>query len=83
VAAFGEFGRGPMIDKWGGRGHWARAWHTLLSGGGEPQGRGFSMGDLLATIYHSLEIDPSTTRTDRQSRPIRIVDQGQPIRELF
>ena len=44
---------------------------------------GVSPGDLLATIYQALGIDPATTVTDRQSRPIRIVDQGQPIRELF
>jgi hypothetical protein len=98
VAAFGEFGRSPVIDKQAGRGHWARAWHALLSGGGvqggrviggttrnggEPRDRGFSPGDLLATIYHALGIDPGTIIVDRQKRPIRIVDQGQPIRELF
>jgi uncharacterized protein (DUF1501 family) len=97
VAAFGEFGRSPVIDNQAGRGHWARAWHALLSGGvkgdrvvgattsngGEPRGRGLSPGDLLATIYHSLGIDPATTVTDRQNRPVRIVDRGQPIHELF
>jgi hypothetical protein len=98
VAAFGEFGRSPVIDQQAGRGHWARAWHALLSGGGvqggrivgettsnggEPRDRGFGPGDLLATIYHALEIDPSTIVEDRQKRPIRIVDQGRPIRDLF
>ncbi len=98
VAAFGEFGRSPVIDRQAGRGHWARAWHALLSGGGvqggrvvgattanggEPRGRGFGPGDLLATIYHSLGIDPATLITDRQDRPVRIVDRGQVIRELF
>jgi hypothetical protein len=98
VAAFGEFGRSPVIDQQAGRGHWARAWHALLSGGGvqggrvvgattsnggEPRDRGFSPGDLLATIYHSLGIDPTTSVVDRQQRPIRIVDQGSPIREVF
>jgi hypothetical protein len=99
LAAFGEFGRSPVIDKKGaGRGHWARAWHALLSGGGvqggrvvgsttsnggEPRGRGFGPGDLLATIYHSLGIDPATIIKDRQDRPVRIVDQGKPIMELF
>ena len=99
VAAFGEFGRNPVIDKKAaGRGHWARAWHALLSGGGvrggrvvgattsnggEPRGRGFAPGDLLATIYHALGIDPTTLIGDRQNRPVRIVDRGEPIRELF
>ncbi len=99
VAAFGEFGRGPVInDRDAGRGHWARAWHALFSGGGvqggrvvgatnanggEPSDRAVGPGDLLATIYHSLGIDPATTVNDRQNRPIRIVDHGAPIRELF
>jgi hypothetical protein len=56
---------------------------ATTSNGGEPRGRGFTPGDLLATIYHALGIDPATTVTDRQNRPIRIVDQGQPIRELY
>ena len=98
VVAFGEFGRSPVIDREAGRGHWARAWHALLSGGGvqggrvvgattsnggEPRDRAVGPGDLLATIYHSLGIDPETTVNDRQNRPIRLVERGQPIRELF
>jgi hypothetical protein len=99
VAAFGEFGRSPMIsDRDAGRGHWARAWHALLSGGGiqggrvigattpnggEPSDRPVGPGDLLATIYHALGIDPETTVHDRENRPLRIVPTGQAIRELF
>jgi hypothetical protein len=98
VAAFGEFGRGPVIDANAGRGHWARAWHALLSGGGvqggrivgattsnggEPCDRAVGPGDLLATIYHALGIDPDATMNDRQGRPIRLVHEGRPIQELF
>jgi hypothetical protein len=99
VAAFGEFGRGPVInDRDAGRGHWARAWHALLSGGGvqggrivgsttanggEPRDRAVGPGDLLATIYHSLGIDPEGSVLDRQNRPVRIVPEGRPIHELF
>jgi hypothetical protein len=98
VAAFGEFGRNPMIDAAGGRGHWARAWHALLSGGGvqggrvvgattatggEPRDRAVGPGDLLATIYHTLGIDPASTVNDRQGRPVRLVEEGGPIGELF
>src|SRR4029077_11465814 len=69
VAAFGEFGRGPVIDANAGRGPGARAWPALLRGGGvragriigattanggEPRDRPLGPGDLLATIYHSL-----------------------------
>ena len=56
---------------------------ATTSNGGEPRERGFGPGDLLATIYHSLGIDPATTVLDRQNRPVRIVDQAKPIRELF
>ena len=98
VAAFGEFGRGPVIDQHAGRGHWARAWHALLSGGGikggrvvgattsnggEPRDRAVGPGDLLATIYHAMGIDPESTVNDRQNRPIHITNQGRVIRELF
>jgi hypothetical protein len=98
VAAFGEFGRGPTIDQLAGRGHWARAWHALLSGGGiqggrivgattsnggEPRDRPLGPGDLHATIYHALGIDPESMVNDRQNRPVRLVERGAPIRELF
>ena len=98
VAAFGEFGRSPVVDAQGGRGHWARAWHALLSGGGvqggrvvgatttsgsEPRDRAVGPGDLLATIYHAVGIDPGSTMNDRQNRPVRLVEHGEPIRELF
>ncbi len=99
VAAFGEFGRSPAINaRDAGRGHWARAWHALLSGGGikggrvvgatsssgaEPRDRAVGPGDLLATIYESVGIDPNSTIPDRQGRPVRLFAEGKSIRELF
>jgi len=98
VAAFGEFGRGPRIDAQAGRGHWARAWHALLSGGGiqggriigattadggEPRDRPLGPADLLATIYQSVGIDPEASVNDRLGRPIRIAPEGRAIGELF
>lgn len=98
VAAFGEFGRGPRIDRNAGRGHWPKAMHALLSGGGlnmgqivgsttadgaEPLDRPLAPGDLLATVYHVLGIDPMATVTDRQGRPIPILAHGEPISELI
>jgi hypothetical protein len=98
VAAFGEFGRSPVIDANAGRGHWARAWHALLSGGGvqggrivgsttsnghEPHERAVGPSDLLATLYHALGIDPATIVTDRQGRPLQVAQDGRPIHELF
>jgi hypothetical protein len=98
VAAFGEFGRGPTIDKQAGRGHWTRAYSALLSGGGirsgqvigattsnggEPKDRPLGPGDLLLTMYRALGIDADTTLPDQQQRPTRLVEGGEPIRELF
>ncbi|MFO0816408.1 MAG: DUF1501 domain-containing protein [Pirellulales bacterium] len=98
VAAFGEFGRTPRIDAGAGRGHWPSAMSVVLSGGGlrsgqivgsttpdgaKPKDRPLGPGDLLATLYHSLGINPHQTLPDRQSRPIPFVPQGEPIRELI
>ena len=98
VAAFGEFGRTPRIDRNAGRGHWPKAMHAVLSGGGlrcgqvvgattsnagEPAERPLPPADLLATIYHVLGIKPGIAVHDRQNRPIPALPGGEPIRELI
>jgi uncharacterized protein (DUF1501 family) len=98
VAVFGEFGRSPRIDAGAGRGHWPGAMTAVLAGGGiqggqiigatdaigaTPINRPLGPGDLLASIYQMLGIDPQSTIRDRQDRPIPIVESGQPIAELF
>ncbi len=97
VAAYGEFGRAPRIDNNAGRGHWPKAMSVVLSGGGlapgqivgsttrdgaEPHDRPLVPGDLLATIYHTLGIDPQQTIPNRLGRGIPLIPQGEPIREL-
>ena len=97
VAAFGEFGRAPRIDAGAGRGHWPLAMSALLSGGGlqrgrivgsttadgaEPRERALRPADLLATIYHTLGIDHDQFLRDTQGRPVRVLEGGEPIREL-
>lgn len=98
VVACGEFGRAPRIDQHAGRGHWPRAMHAVLSGGGikagqiigsttanggEPADRPLGPGDLLASIYRVLGINHDTYLPDAQNRPIRLVEHGEPIEELF
>lgn len=98
VVACGEFGRSPRIDSNAGRGHWPRAMHAVLSGGGIRAGqiigsttrdggdaddRPLTPGDLLASIYRIMGVDSDAMVTDRSGRPIPIVEQGEPIRELF
>ena len=69
----GEFGRTPRFNSNGGRDHWPRCFSVVLAGGGVAAGRctarrtasrrrwnanPVSPGDLLATVYHLLGIDP-------------------------
>jgi hypothetical protein len=98
VAAFGEFGRGPVIDKGAGRSHWPNAMSALLAGGGVQPGRVVGAtssnggevrdrpkgpGDLLATIYKVLGLEHDRMILDRQHRPHRLIESGQPIADLF
>jgi uncharacterized protein (DUF1501 family) len=88
VVVCGEFGRTPKINKDGGRDHWARVNFSLLSGGGLKKGivlgatdstagevrdNPIHHHDLLATIYHSLGIDPHDMVRDVSDRPIPIL----------
>ncbi len=86
------------LDKGGGRDHWSRCYSVLMAGGGiargrvvgrsdkiasDPVERRVSPKDILATIYHLLGIDPSTTLTDRQGRPMSLVPDGELIPEVL
>jgi hypothetical protein len=56
---------------------------ATTANGGEPASSAYCPGDLLATIYQFLGIDPAHMLPDRQNRPVRLVDSGTPIRELL
>ena len=82
-----------------GRDHWPRAFSNIWAGGGIQTGRFIgstdkrgedtiericTAGDFLATIYHHLGIDASSTMIkDFNGRPTPIVDHGKPIPELM
>jgi hypothetical protein len=98
VLVWGEFGRTPRINAGGGRDHWGRAGFALLGGGGlkggrvvgsttplgeEPRDRPVGPADVLATVYHVLGIDPNLEFPDYVGRPIKVLADGQPIRELL
>jgi len=98
IVCAGEFGRTPLINGHAGRDHWANCFTVMLAGGGvqggrvvgasEPRGgevveRPVSPHDLLATIYHALEVPLDTHYLDTTGRPTSIVADGKPIRELF
>jgi uncharacterized protein (DUF1501 family) len=97
VAAFGEFGRTPVINKDAGRDHWPNVMSACMAGGGlrsgivvgksdargaEPADTPLGPEDLLATIYHVLGIDHHRTYGDRLGRPVPILPKGEPIRQL-
>ena len=81
-----------------GRDHWGNATFCLLAGGGVKGGRvvgatnsrgeapierPVSVGDLHATIYHVLGVDPSTHFLNHAGRPVPAIDSGEVIEELF
>lgn len=81
-----------------GRDHWGDAISVMLAGGGlrggqvvgattskaeHPTERPLKPGDVLATIYRVLGIDPSMAFNDFAGRPVPILDEGKPISELF
>jgi len=98
VICLGEFGRTPKINKDAGRDHWPHAMSVLMSGAGIPGGqivgatdaRGFyasdkvySPEDFAASLYTKMGIDPTQTLYQSTGRPIRLVNGGSPIKELF
>jgi len=98
VLAAGEFGRTPRLNAAGGRDHWPGVWSVALAGGGvrggqvvgasdadagAPADRPVTPQDLLATIYHSLGIDGKQYLTSPDGESRALVEDGEPIRELF
>ena len=98
VVVWGEFGRTPRINKFGGRDHWPAAGSVLFSGGGLKMGqyigetnstgeypitRAYNPQNILATLYHLLGIDPSATIPDFNGRPQYLLDDREPVQELI
>jgi hypothetical protein len=81
----------------GGRDHWPQSGFALMAGGGlqtgqvvgstdargeNPKGQPYTPQNVLATIYHTLGIDPQTTLPDHQGRPIYLLDDPRRVEEL-
>jgi hypothetical protein len=97
VCVCGEFGRTPRVNPDAGRDHWGESGFCVLGGGGlrtglavgatnergeRPQTRPVTPGDMWATLYGVLGIDPRTVFHDRIGRPHPVLPEGTPIREL-
>jgi hypothetical protein len=98
VVVWGEFGRTPRVNKTGGRDHWPAAGFALVAGGGlkmgqyigetdlraeRPKTRVYGPQNMLATLYHVLGIDPAVTIPNEAGRPMPLLDDCEPIRELL
>lgn len=98
VVWMGEFGRTPRINGNTGRDHYPAAFSAALAGcgirGGRVVGstnsagtsiasRPVSVADLFCTFCQCLNINPRKENVTPQGRPIKIVDGGSPIQELF
>lgn len=81
-----------------GRDHWPQAMSMIVSGGGsqhgqiigatnrrgeEPSERPLSPNDVWATIFRHLGIDYRHSLLDHNGRPMPILSDGEPIRELL
>ncbi len=98
VAVMGDMGRTPKINAKAGRDHWPQCGFCVLAGGGTraglvfgetdkqgayPRNNPVSPGDICATIYHLLGLDPAATVPDQVGRPIGIAHGGEPIRGVI
>jgi uncharacterized protein (DUF1501 family) len=97
VVCMGEFGRTPRINPATGRDHYPRAFSVALAGAGvkggqvigatdrdgtEVKNRPVTVPDLFCTLCQELGINPRRS-TRANDRPIRIVEGGAPVKEVF
>jgi hypothetical protein len=95
---WGEFGRTPKINNNAGRDHWAPVMSALVAGGGLKMGQAvgastakgerpkdlpLSVPNMLSTIYRQLGIDPAMTFPNNAGRPMYILDDREPVKELL
>jgi uncharacterized protein (DUF1501 family) len=98
VVMWGEFGRAPRISRIAGRDHWPEAGAALIAGGGfklgqtigetdsqagQSKSKPYTPSNVLATVYRHLGIDPAITIPDYTGRPMHVLDDREPIRELL
>jgi len=99
VLAMGEFGRTPKVNPAGGRDHHPGVWTIIMGGGplqggrvvGEsdelgytPKSRPVTPGEVAATVFRGLGLDPHKDLPGPQGRPLPLAEYSlQPIKELF
>ncbi len=98
VAMYGEFGRTSKINKDNGRDHWGNAGVMIFAGAGVRGGQVIGTTDergeyvtdrpirppeVAATIYSALGIDYQKLLYTPQNRPVPILPECEPIKELW
>ena len=98
VVWMGEFGRTPRINLTAGRDHFPRAFNVALAGAGvrggrvvgatdrlgaEVTDRPVTVPDLFCTFCTALGIDPRIENQSNVGRPLKIVEKGKSVDELF
>jgi hypothetical protein len=98
VIWMGEFGRTPKINPRTGRDHFPKAFNVVLAGGGVRGGqvigstdssgmavtaRPVSVPDLFCSFYQALKINARKENQSTLGRPIKIMDKGEAVKELF
>jgi len=98
IIMLSEFGRTPKINKDAGRDHHAGVFTVFMAGGGvkggtvvgssdedgyKPKDRPVQVPDIHASVCHMLGIDPNKEVITPLQRPLKLVDNGKPVMELF
>lgn len=98
IVMLSEFGRTPKINLTAGRDHHPGVFSCLFAGGGVrggqvigssdedammPKDRPVKVSHLHASICHALGIDPNKEVMTSLQRPMKLVDNGKPVPELF
>ena len=98
VIWMGEFGRTPRINLTAGRDHFPKAFNMALAGCGVKGGRVIGatdklgtevverpilVQDLFCTFCQALGIDPRRENQSNVGRPIKIVEDGEAVKEVF
>ena len=98
VLWMGEFGRTPEVNGAKGRDHHSKAFSAVIAGGGTSGGRAIgktdatgtevaerpvTIPDLFVTLFQSLGFDPAHQFDTPGGRPIKLVEKGAAVGELF
>ncbi len=98
VIWMGEFGRMPRINLTSGRDHFPKAFNMAMAGCGVKGGnvigatdklgtevieRPVLVADLFCTFCQALGINPRKENQSNVGRPIKIVEEGETVKEVF